>query len=152
MTTFVDIGARLKQERERLGKSQTDFGVAAGVGRQSQFNYESGARVPDANYLAAIAKLGADVLFIVVGEESFEHVKAPTAEEAQLLALYRASSPDVRRAALGALANAAPPSLVSQVFKADVGSVVQGDLSVSGGMTISQRSQKRKTSAKADTK
>lgn len=38
-----------------------------GVQRTAQSNYERGARVPDAAYLAAIAQAGADVLFIVTG-------------------------------------------------------------------------------------
>lgn len=61
------IGERLKTERLRLKYSQEAFGTAAGVGKHSQIRYESGERSPDGDYLAAIAKLGADVRFIVTG-------------------------------------------------------------------------------------
>lgn len=62
------IGSRLRLERERLGLTQDELAKAGGVGRQSQFRFESGQRSPDADYLAAVAKVGADVLFIVTGK------------------------------------------------------------------------------------
>lgn len=64
------IGCRLKKERERLSPNQTDFAERAGTTRKSQFNYETDARRPDADYLAAIAVLGADVLYILTGQRS----------------------------------------------------------------------------------
>lgn len=67
MGKFVDIGARLKEERERLGMNQSDFAAIAEAGRKTQFNYEIGERAPDAGYLAAIAVAGADVQYIVTG-------------------------------------------------------------------------------------
>ena len=48
------IGERLKSERERLKLSQSDFAAIALSSKQSQINYESGKRSPDAIYLAAI--------------------------------------------------------------------------------------------------
>lgn len=62
------IGARLREERERLGLSQTAFGEIGGVGKLAQIKYEKGERSPDTSYLAAIADRGADVLYIVSGE------------------------------------------------------------------------------------
>lgn len=64
------IGERLREERERLGYSQIDFAGLAGVGRGSQANYEKGERSPDANYLAAVAEVGADIAYIVTGIKS----------------------------------------------------------------------------------
>ena len=66
----MDIGRRLKEERERLGMSQTEFAALSGAGRKTQFNYESGDRSPDANYLAAVAEAGADIGYIVTGQHS----------------------------------------------------------------------------------
>ncbi|MGS0741677.1 helix-turn-helix domain-containing protein [Glaciimonas sp. GG7] len=63
----MNIGERLKEERERLGMNQTNFAALAGVGRKTQFSYEHCARTPDANYLAAVAKAGADVGYIITG-------------------------------------------------------------------------------------
>lgn len=70
MSNFVDIGNRLKEERERMGLSQTDFAAIGKSGRKSQFNYETGDRVPDGAYLSAIAAAGADVLYILTGVRS----------------------------------------------------------------------------------
>ncbi|MCU9527543.1 helix-turn-helix domain-containing protein [Pseudomonas mosselii] len=64
------IGYRLKSERTRLGFNQTDFGAIGGVRKQAQINYEQGERFPGADYLQAIAKVGADVQFIVTGTVS----------------------------------------------------------------------------------
>ena len=61
---------RLRDERERLGLSQTAFAEVGGVQKRAQINYESGERLPDAAYLAAIAALGADVLFVLTGQRS----------------------------------------------------------------------------------
>lgn len=48
--------------------SQSAFGEACGVGKNSQINYESDKRSPDSTYLMAAAALGADVQFILTGE------------------------------------------------------------------------------------
>lgn len=67
LRTKVSIKDRLCEERERLGMNQTDFGAIGGVSRRTQSNYESGERSPDADYLAAIAAIGADVTYILTG-------------------------------------------------------------------------------------
>jgi transcriptional regulator with XRE-family HTH domain len=63
-------GKRLKEERERLGISQADFATACGVGRTAQFNYESGKRSPDGDYLNAAGEFGIDVGYVLFGERS----------------------------------------------------------------------------------
>jgi transcriptional regulator with XRE-family HTH domain len=63
----MTIGERLKEERSRLGLSQTDLGAAGGVGKTTQINYEKGTGTPDAKYLAAVEELGVDVLYVVTG-------------------------------------------------------------------------------------
>lgn len=70
MNNFIEMGARLREERERLGFNQTDFGEIGGVLKKAQFNYEKGERNPDAAYLAAIATAGADVLYILTGQRA----------------------------------------------------------------------------------
>lgn len=61
------IGARIKEERVRMGLNQDDFAALAGVQRRAQGSYERGQRLPDAGYLASVAKHGADVQFILTG-------------------------------------------------------------------------------------
>jgi transcriptional regulator with XRE-family HTH domain len=72
------IGARLEEERRRLGLSIADFSRAVGAHRNSQKNYESGHRVPDASYLAAATAVGADLVYLVLGNR---HAQRRTAEQ-----------------------------------------------------------------------
>lgn len=62
------IGARLREERERLSMNQTDFAKIGGVQKRAQVNYESGERYPDASYLAAVAEAKVDVLYVLTGK------------------------------------------------------------------------------------
>jgi len=96
MSNFLPIGERLKEERERLGKNQTAFAALGGAGRKTQFNYESGERVPDGAYLAAIAAAGADVLYILTGSRSAPAAPAISREEAAFLDNYRHSPKDAQ--------------------------------------------------------
>ncbi len=66
----LNTGVRLREEREKLGMSQTDFGEVGGVRKLAQIKYEKGERTPDADYLARIATAGADVLYILTGEKA----------------------------------------------------------------------------------
>jgi len=65
-----EICDRLREAREALGLSQQALAERCGITARSQRNYESGERLPDAGYLAAIAAAGADVLYILTGERS----------------------------------------------------------------------------------
>lgn len=67
---MATTGERLREERQRLGMNQTDFGVIGGVTRDAQSNYEASRRHPDALYLSAIAAVGADVGYILTGVRS----------------------------------------------------------------------------------
>ena len=67
MSKYLPIAERLRQERERMGHNQADFAAIGGATRKTQYNYESGERVPDAGYLAEIAAAGADVNYILTG-------------------------------------------------------------------------------------
>lgn len=77
------IGDRLRMERERLGLTQDEFGDFGGVKRNAQKNYENGSRSPDAVYLAAIAKIGVDVSFLLTGEPRTGAVLHPPREYLQ---------------------------------------------------------------------
>lgn len=65
---MVNIGARLLEERKRLGLNQTDFSALGKAAKRAQVRYEAGERSPDLEYLAGIASAGADVLYIITGE------------------------------------------------------------------------------------
>lgn len=67
---MVSLGERLREERERLGMSQTQFGDLAQVTKKTQMLYEGDQRSPKADYLTAIAEQGVDVQYVLVGNRS----------------------------------------------------------------------------------
>ena len=85
----MDIGTRLREERERLGMTQEGFGQAGGVLKRALIRYEKGERMPDATFLAAIAAAGADVLYILTGQRSGVAAAAPVAAEPPATQLSR---------------------------------------------------------------
>lgn len=74
MNKKMSIGERLKEERERLSYNQADFAAVGGASRGSQVAWEKGGAYPNAEFLAAIAAIGADVQYIITGER---HPSAP---------------------------------------------------------------------------
>ncbi len=88
----MGIGERLKEERERLGLNQTDFAALAGASKNTQYNYEKGERSPDANYLAAAAERGVDVLYVLTGERRPSAAESVSSDEIELVKAYRSMS------------------------------------------------------------
>lgn len=87
----TSIGARLREERNRLALSQEAFGAIPGVTKQAQIKYEKDERHPDTLYLAAIAVAGADVLYILTGQRAAGTASDPA--EQVLLDSYRRCKP-----------------------------------------------------------
>ena len=92
----MTIKDRLKEERGRLGFNQPDFAALAGRTKKTMIDYEKGTTCPDANFLAAIAAVGADVQYIVTGKRAISEAmesqisepnKDIPAEISQLLSL-----------------------------------------------------------------
>jgi len=102
------IGERLREERTRLGLSQTALGAIGGVLKQAQIKYEKGERMPDAAYLEAAAKMGADVQYIITGQRS---TAALSIDEEELLTRFRAAPLVVKAAAIGTLQGAAEATI-----------------------------------------
>lgn len=83
------IGSRLRKERERLGLSQRAFGEIGGVEANAQGKYESGDRAPKADYLAAVAARGVDVLFVLTGNPTPIPVDNLSMAEKNVLGSFR---------------------------------------------------------------
>jgi transcriptional regulator with XRE-family HTH domain len=66
-TVMENLSLRLKEERLRLKLTQAGFAEACGVKRRAQAAYESGDRVPDAEYLVRAARAGADLKYLLTG-------------------------------------------------------------------------------------
>ncbi|MBV6286795.1 helix-turn-helix domain-containing protein [Pseudomonas aegrilactucae] len=83
------MGARLREERERLGLTQRAFGDIGGVEANAQGKYESGERTPKADYLAAVAARGVDALYVLNGVTTQFAAAGLSAAEARLLGCFR---------------------------------------------------------------
>lgn len=110
----MNLGERLKEERERLGYNQTDFAALAGASKHSQINWEKGSAAPNATALNAWAAIGLDVLYVVTGVRPYptqhqsQHAGLMAAdpgasyglkpEERALLDNYRAAAPEGQKA------------------------------------------------------
>lgn len=84
------IGERIREERERMGLSQTDFAALAGHSRSAQAAYERGEKVPGGNYLSALTDAGCDVLYILSGNRTPGVLDVISVEEQKLIENYRA--------------------------------------------------------------
>lgn len=98
---MIGIGPRLREERERLGLTQRAFGEVGGVEPNAQGKYESGERWPKADYLASVARQGADVLYILTGRRAPLTAEQADQSECDLLAAYRQMPEAARQALLG---------------------------------------------------
>ena len=112
-----EICDRLREVREALGLSQQALAERCGITARSQRNYESGERLPDAAYLAAIAAVGADVLYILTGQRTGgasapAPARAVSEGDRVLLDNFHAAPAQVQagvKTTLGAFADASAP-------------------------------------------
>ncbi|MDI9349102.1 MAG: hypothetical protein QM537_03765 [Candidatus Symbiobacter sp.] len=88
------LGARLKSERRRLGHTQASFSELCGIATITQSLYEGDKRKPDAKYLQAAHKIGADVTYILF---AVRQVPTLTPRETALLDNYKNSMEEGQR-------------------------------------------------------
>lgn len=138
------IHDRLREERERLNLTQAALAEIAGLTKLAQVRYEKGDRHPDTRYLAAIADVGVDVLYVVTGMHAGGVRPAPTltADEEAMLACWRAAPAAVRRAAMAALVSAGSAPLSMKMSHAGAGAVQVGQ--VGGSVAIGRPPSPRK--------
>ncbi|MDP2144421.1 MAG: helix-turn-helix transcriptional regulator [Gallionella sp.] len=68
----MTIGERINKERKQLGFSQAAFAALGGASKGSQIAWEKGSAFPNAAVLAAWAKVGVDVTYVLTGERTKE--------------------------------------------------------------------------------
>lgn len=61
------FGERLREERLRIGMTQTEMAEIGGVKRTTQHIYETDIRTPDLTYLMRVRDAGADLSYLVLG-------------------------------------------------------------------------------------
>lgn len=119
----MGIGDRLREERDRLGLTQTDFAELVGASKNTQSNYEKEVRKPDSDYLLRLSDAGADTIYVLTGHRSSSQI---TGQESELIKLFRLSGESTKAALIALLRtfSASQPHEVSDQSKPVIGSVV----------------------------
>lgn len=66
----MSFGARLAEERRRLGLKQAEFAALAGTDVPKQSLYENERRDLRADYLARLPDIGVDVIYVLTGRRA----------------------------------------------------------------------------------
>lgn len=102
----MTIGERLKAERERLGLTIPEFADVAGAKKNTVIDWQKDASSPPAQKLAALAAVGVDVLYVLIGHRSIVRPGMSTEEIEQfnqIVDSFWALSNDGRATALNLL-------------------------------------------------
>lgn len=110
--------SRLKFERKRLSLNQADAAALCGVSRETWGKYERGTMVPGGDVLLSFAINGANVQYILTGEEGGGITL--TRDELELINHFRAAPLAIKAAAMAALT---------------AGNSASGSINVSGQVT-----------------
>lgn len=86
MKCDTDIGDRIKTWRHALGLTQEEFARRAGISKATLVGYEVGQRKPGSDALAAIAKTGVDMRWLLTGEGEMRPQPAPERAEEGIVA------------------------------------------------------------------
>ena len=118
------IGKRLKEERNKLGLYQSDIAERCGVSREQWGKYERGENKPSSEKLFSFQKAGIDIDYVMHGVHAditrpSENLPEYTAEEAELLTLFRQSSELGRAVILSAARGAEKKADTIEIGKVD---------------------------------
>ncbi|MEE4573239.1 helix-turn-helix transcriptional regulator [Pseudomonas alliivorans] len=86
----MDLAERLREERVRLGFTQAQLAALSGIQPNAQCLYENGSRLPRADYLTCLDRVGVDVQYIVLGIQKTPAILALSHSEALILRNLRA--------------------------------------------------------------
>lgn len=90
------IGKRLKEERDRLGLTQPLFAEAASAKKRTLIDWEKGVSSPTAVQLSALAAIGVDVMYVLLGVRAQQAGVSLQPDEEALLDNYR-HCPDAQK-------------------------------------------------------
>jgi transcriptional regulator with XRE-family HTH domain len=94
----MGFGARLAEERRRLGLKQAEFASLAGTDVPKQSLYENERRELRAEYLARLPDMGVDVVYVLTGRRLEGEWLSGSASE--LLSAYLVLPPEMQEAVL----------------------------------------------------
>lgn len=80
---------RIKAERQRLGLNQAQAAEKTGVSREMWGRYERGDAIPGGEVLFSFAAIGADIQFVLTGENSTSHRAALSSQESAFLKNFK---------------------------------------------------------------
>ena len=140
------FGDRLRQERTRLGLTQEAFAAIGGVKKLAQINYEQGKTLPDAGYMVALAGIGVDLSYVMLGVPA---CNALTDDENELLAGYRRLDLRGKARVLGVVEGIGEPVVTSpsrtaerntqMVFHGKVGQQIHGDITAPQTINVGRK-------------
>lgn len=140
------FGDRLRQERTRLGLTQEAFAAIGGVKKLAQINYEQGKTLPDAGYMVALAGIGVDLSYVMLGVPASN---ALTEDENELLAGYRRLDLRGKARVLGVVEGIGEPVITSSsktverntqmVFHGKVGQQIHGDITAPQTINVGRK-------------
>jgi transcriptional regulator with XRE-family HTH domain len=105
----MGIGERIKEERERLGYTQSGFAALGEASKNSQLSWEKEISFPNAKIMATWSEVGADVAFILTGQR-IQPVESRLSKRAQkLLDNYENASESAKHLIEGTASFAASP-------------------------------------------
>lgn len=93
------LGARMREERERLGFSQSAFADLGHVSLRAEQDWERGVSAPKADFLAVAVTHGVDVLYILTGQRLAAVESRLSPDELTLLDNYKRTNEEGRVAA-----------------------------------------------------
>ncbi|MGQ3002988.1 MAG: helix-turn-helix domain-containing protein [Hydrogenophaga sp.] len=85
------LGARLREERERLGLSQLVFGALGDISLRTEQDWERGVSAVKSDFLNVVAQHGVDVLYVVTGERLYAKLTLDPIQSAVLGSLAQCS-------------------------------------------------------------
>ena len=98
----MNIGQRLKEERERLKLSQTAFGEIGSMGKTTVIAWERSTAFPNAAFLELAANFGVDIYYVITGNR-LENTATTPNELAYLRACRKMPNETARTAGREAL-------------------------------------------------
>ncbi|MEX6717508.1 helix-turn-helix domain-containing protein [Pseudomonas aeruginosa] len=90
------IGARLQEERKRIGLNQDDFAQRIGVAKRTLAGYEGGNADVGAEALSAATTLGVDVLYVITGRRLPPELDSLSQTELDVVGYLREMNDDDR--------------------------------------------------------
>ena len=93
-TNYPKVGERFRVERDRLALSQEAMATCLGVSRRTLLAWEKGEQFPNGLELSQAADMGADVLYVLTGQRTPTPAQSLSPEDSELLADYRAATPE----------------------------------------------------------